>query len=429
MLYLLNVAYTLNGTSILRDVTFSIDSGDKVVLEGNNGSGKTILFAIIQGKLAMTSGQIITTTSPLKIMSISESLPHTDQTVKDFLFMHSDDINILLAIEILAGLGMVQETLNKPLKYISAGNQMRLLIAFGIASAPDILLLDEPDKFLDIESKIYLTELLRNYSKTLILISHDNELKASVATKKITLPDRKVVYAYDFKINSPRQKLSGLIFSSSDASIGYDKPCVSGIKAEVLHDARVGILGRNGSNKSTICKLVAGSIAPLSGQVFRQDGLKVGYLSQEIVERLDQNLTVQQIMHDAFPESSFEELCIQLQTFELAAELMTFRISNLSSGERTRLAFVLLNKDQFNILVLDEPTIHLDQHGKNLLILAVNKFSGPILIISHDMDFLRRVTNQYWLTAEGQFSVYAGSLDDYRKSALQRSQQMTPLSL
>lgn len=415
MLQFLDVKYVISGRIIVDKLSFTLEIGDKAALVGDNGSGKSTVFRLIQGIIFPTEGKILFRPD-LKIHSIDTQNPTITITVRELLLSQHNQSQIILILNTLSQLGFQQENLDKPIEYLSAGNKMRLLLATGITLKPELLLLDEPDKFLDIESQIALVHILREYQGTFILITFNDALRRQVTNKTIMLVDPRLRPTPSFTFSPHRLSHSGMFFSYTNVSVGYGKPVLSGITATVNPKDRIAILGRNGSNKSTICKLIADKVAPLEGTVYKLSGLEVGYFHS--INAFNKDTTVLEELHEAYNNLEPEVLIDILGSFGLGPEIVSNKLSTLSSGEITRLSIAILNKNPYNIIIFDEPTVHLDDSGKALLIDAINNFSGAVVIISHDVDFMRQAAKQYWVAAEGKFSVYDRDIDDYLKSAL-----------
>jgi len=152
---------------------------------------------------------------------------------------------------------------------------------------------------------------------------------------------------------------------------------------------KVALIGRNGAGKSTFIKMIMGEIEPDSGEIIKGQNLKIGYYSQEL-EALDfnKNLLETVAFYKAFPE---EKIRAHLAAFLFTGDKVYQRVGSLSGGEKTRLSIALLLLDNFNMLILDEPTTYLDVMSQRIILEAIKRYKGTILIVSHTEDFIKEL--------------------------------------
>ena len=226
-------------------------------------------------------------------------------------------------------------------------------------------------------------------------------------------------FAFDFlePERSPRPvvKLEG-------ASFGYGgHPVLREVSMTLAPGDRVALLGANGTGKSTLMRGVAGRIAPGAGAVERSPDARIGYFAQHRLDQLDPHRTPLELARAAAPGMREQEMRDFLGGFGFGALPATSRIAPLSGGEKTRLALALLVLERPNLLLLDEPTNHLDLDMRQALALALQSYSGALVLVSHDRHLLRLVSDSLWLVAGARAAPFAGDLDDYRRWLSERS--------
>ena len=186
-------------------------------------------------------------------------------------------------------------------------------------------------------------------------------------------------------------------------------------------DDRIALLGANGNGKSTLAKLLAERLAPLSGEVRRGPRLKVGYFAQHQTDELVAAENPIDHMARAIPNATPPKLRAQLARFGLDADRAETPIANLSGGEKARLLLALATRDAPQLLILDEPTNHLDIDARDALVKALSDFQGAVLLITHDPHLVELVADRLWLVGDGSVKPFDGDLDDYRALLVERA--------
>jgi len=199
-------------------------------------------------------------------------------------------------------------------------------------------------------------------------------------------------------------------------AIGYDGvPVLRGISLSVDMDDRIALLGANGNGKSTLAKLIAGRMVPISGEMRRAARLTVGYFAQHQTEELVLGESPIDHMQRAMPLAAIAKVRAQLARFGLDADRAETRVGDLSGGEKARLLLALATRDAPHLLVLDEPTNHLDIDAREALVRALSAYTGAVLLITHDPHLVELVADRLWLVADGKVIDYDGDLDEYRE--------------
>jgi ATPase subunit of ABC transporter with duplicated ATPase domains len=243
-----------------------------------------------------------------------------------------------------------------------------------------------------------------------------SRVKALEKIEKIELPKRRRVVRFDFR-QPPRS--GDLVASIEDLGKAYGRRVLyDGFSMTIRRGERWAVMGRNGAGKTTLLKMVAGVLSPDAGAVRLGASLKMGYFSQQALDLLDPDRTIdEQLQHD-FPHESIGVLRNLAGAFQFSGDEVDKKIRSLSGGERTRLVMARMLLDPPNFLVLDEPTNHLDLATKEMLVDALGGFEGTMLFVSHDRSFLRGLSNRV-LELGGETGhdaephLYPGSYADY----------------
>jgi ATP-binding cassette subfamily F protein 3 len=224
------------------------------------------------------------------------------------------------------------------------------------------------------------------------------------------------VYAdspYRFSFTDP-EKMSNPLLVLDDVSIGYDgMPVLQGIRRSVLPGARIGVLGVNGAGKSTLLKCLVGSLEPLGGELIRGQHSHVGYFAQHQLETLDADRSALAQLSRAHPQRKEQWCRDYLGSWGFSGGQAERPVRTFSGGEKARLALAMIALTGPALLVLDEPTNHLDLDMREALGLALQDYTGALLLVSHDRSLLKRTVDELWLVEGGRVETYAGDLDSY----------------
>ncbi|MEO2219182.1 ATP-binding cassette domain-containing protein [Chromobacterium vaccinii] len=220
---------------------------------------------------------------------------------------------------------------------------------------------------------------------------------------------------FDFHFDSP-EHLPNPLLKLDKASAGYgDKTILSGISLSVEAGARIGLLGVNGAGKSTLVKLLSSDLAPQTGERVNAQMLKIGYFAQHTLETLRPDESPLQHMQRLAPTTRELELRSFLGGFNFRGDAATDPVGPMSGGEKARLALAMIVWQKPNLLLLDEPTNHLDLEMRHALTLALQDFTGALIVVSHDRSLLESTTDVFWLVSGGKVQPFDGDLEDYRQ--------------
>ena len=198
------------------------------------------------------------------------------------------------------------------------------------------------------------------------------------------------------------------------AMVGYDEtPILSRLNLRLDPDDRVALLGRNGNGKTTLARLLAAQLTPMTGGITASGKMRVGYFTQYQVEELDTDQTPLEHMGLVMKGASPSAVRAQLGRFGFQGQKATTAVGKLSGGERARLALALITRDAPHMLILDEPTNHLDVDAREALIQALNAYTGAVIIVSHDRRMIEMTADRLVLVDRGTAREFDGTLDDY----------------
>jgi ATP-binding cassette subfamily F protein 3 len=218
---------------------------------------------------------------------------------------------------------------------------------------------------------------------------------------------------FKFSFRKP-DKLPNPLLRITDASVGYgDTPLLNKIKFELHNDARIGLLGPNGAGKSTLIKLLASELSPMSGDLHFAKDTRVAYFAQHQLEQLNVGNTALQHLRDLAPDAPEADLRTFLGGFGFHGDRVFETVGPFSGGEKARLVLAMLVYQKPNLLLLDEPSNHLDIQMRHALTVALQDYSGGIVLISHDRHLLKMACDKLLLVHGGQVSEFDGDIEGY----------------
>ncbi|MBD0413793.1 ABC-F family ATP-binding cassette domain-containing protein [Oryzicola mucosus] len=228
---------------------------------------------------------------------------------------------------------------------------------------------------------------------------------------KVEPPKRRQTVSFEFQ-PAPRSGEDVVTLKNVHKSYG-SRTIYEGLDFQVRRKERWCIMGINGAGKSTLLKLVAGASDPDNGTVARGPSVKMGYFAQHAMDLLDGERTVFQSLEDNFPQAGQAPLRALAGCFGFSGDEIEKKCRVLSGGEKARLVMAIMLFDPPNLLVLDEPSNHLDIATKEMLITALSQYEGTMLFVSHDRHFLAALSNRVLeLTPDG-IHTYGGGYTEY----------------
>jgi ATP-binding cassette, subfamily F, member 3 len=459
---------------ILKESNFVVRKGTKLTLMGQNGAGKSTLFGMITGENEIKEGRIIIEPD-VKIAIAKQTISHTlwDMTVREFLLINLEKpdkngkVNKVYdidrkAIDSFNTVKLPIAFLDKKIKELSGGQKGRLLIAEALVQKPDILLLDEPTNNLDKDGIKLLTEFMKSYNGTAIVISHDESflnafthgiLYVNVQNNKVeqyvgnyfkALEEIKRRVEKEERDNAQREKemkekyekvnyfaLKGgemrkrasklreeieelkedvIDVRKDDKTIkNFDIPCqeeIGGIimhltEVEILREGeivkkevnielrkgdRLQIIGPNGIGKTTLLEKIAHR--KIDAKI--KSEIEIGYYRQDF-STLDFEKSAYTELAGIFKRLDDQKVRATASKFLLTGKELSTPIGNLSEGQKGLLMFAYLTLQQPGILILDEPTNHINFRHIPAINEAIKKFEGVTIIVSHSNDFVRKL--------------------------------------
>ena len=219
-----------------------------------------------------------------------------------------------------------------------------------------------------------------------------SRVKALEKIEKIELPKKRRIVKFDFR-QPPRSGEQVAVLEHLTKQYGR-RVVHQDLSLNIRRGERWCVMGKNGAGKSTLLKMVAGAVPPDEGSVTLGASLKMGYFSQQALDVLDPDLTIEEQLQRDFPHESIGVLRNLAGAFQFSGEDVDKKVRMLSGGEKTRLVMARMLLNPPNFLVLDEPTNHLDLATKEMLLEALSGFEGTMLFVSHDRAFLRALSNR-----------------------------------
>ncbi|MFN3211757.1 MAG: ABC-F family ATP-binding cassette domain-containing protein [Henriciella sp.] len=235
-----------------------------------------------------------------------------------------------------------------------------------------------------------------------------------------------------FSFSTPEGKLAPPMLELQEATLGYgdDAIILEHVNLRLDPDDRIAIVGTNGQGKTTLVKSIAERLPLMGGNRVVPKAIKIGYFSQDQMDELTLGETVLDHVRRALPrDTSIARQRAVAAGMGFSHEKVETKVEKLSGGEKVRLLLGLMAIEQPHVLILDEPTSHLDIDSREALIYALNDFQGAVLLITHDVYLAEATADQLWLVKDGEATRYDGDLQDYRALVLRADRdQAEPVS-
>ena len=503
------ITKAFGGDTILNNINFLINEGEKAALIGINGAGKTTLLKIITGEYEADGGevvlqkgatmgylsQVIDVTSrrtiyeemldaKKEIIDMEQNIRTLEQSISRLSgeelenamenysrlterfekangYAWKSEIN-----GVLKGLGFTEEEFDTPIHTLSGGQKTRVALSRILLTQPDILLLDEPTNHLDMDAIRWLETFLGNYRGAVLIVSHDRYFLDRVVSKVIEIEagdsqtflgnysqyaekkkaqrdaqmklylnqqqeikhqeevitklrsfnreksirraesrekmldkmervDKPVVLNSRMRIALEPEVMSGNdVLTIENLSKSFEnKPLFRNLNLSIQRGEVVGLLGANGTGKTTLLKIINRHLRPDGGKIHYGAKVSIGYYDQE-QHVLNDEKTIFDEISDAYPKLTNTRIRNVLAAFLFTGDRVFQQIGTLSGGEKGRVSLAKLMLSNANFLILDEPTNHLDIQSREILEDAINAYEGTVFYVSHDRYFINQTATR-----------------------------------
>ena len=540
MIGLSNITKMMGGIPLYTGASFQIHRGEKIGLVGPNGTGKTTFFRLIVGELkpdegnisiqnntkiayfSQNVGEMSGKTALDEVISGNKRISALSERLNEYHIkladpeLDTDKMPVILekmgndqaeyevnggyeiesdAQEILTGLGIFPEDHNKPVEDFSSGWKMRIALAKVLIMNPDLILMDEPTNYLDMETIIWLEEWLLNFKGAFLLTTHDREFMNKVVKKIIEVSNGKVTtFSGDYNFYEREKAIllrnNAAKFSRQQSMLKKEEEFIARFKARASHAAqvqsrvkkidkiekvelvpedneinielaeiqrggndvisiknlgkswinsdgsmnpvfssltamverqnRIAVVGVNGAGKSTFLRVISHQIKLTEGEAVIGPSISIGYFGQSTMEQLNSEATVLEEVQSKLSQMSEPNVRNLLASFLFRGDEVYKKIKHLSGGEKARVIMAYLLSLPYNCMILDEPTNHLDIKSRVILLQALKRYQGTILLVSHDRYFLKELVDRVFEVDHGLIKVYEGGYKYYLECKNQR---------
>ena len=251
-------------------------------------------------------------------------------------------------------------------------------------------------------------------------VSHAAQVQSRIKKlekiERIELPPQQKVIKFEFK-EPPRTgddvfvfKNLGKTWNSPDMP---EKTVFTDLSGMVQREDKIAVVGINGAGKSTLLKVLSGRTQQTQGSFKTGANVNIGYFSQHSMDILYPSKTIFETIQETLPLVGRGVIMNLCGAFMFSGDQVEKKISSLSGGEKSRVVIASILGQPVNVLVLDEPTNHLDIQSREILLNALKKFTGTIIVVSHDRYFLRELVNRVFEIDHGQMTAYEGDYEYY----------------
>ncbi len=534
MIYQINNGTVKYAADIILDhINFEIRNNEKIAVVGRNGCGKTTLFKLITGMLELDNpdseedswisragnttigflqqisfenenrtaeeelltayAKVLAWREKLEQLCIRMETDPSEEVLEAYsktlmLFEHAGGYTYQSEMEtIVTKFGFRITDLKRPIQSFSGGQRTKLAFIRLLLSKPDVLLLDEPTNHLDMPTIEWLEGYLKQYPKSVVIISHDRMFLDRIADVTYEIEHRRMTryqgnyssFVKQKRINWDKQQKDYLLqqkeimrlmtliekykhhptkvamtksklkqiehmdiidapekydlksfhaeFSPKRAGgqdvlkvnhlvIGYDKPLCQ-VDFELKKGQKLAVIGENGIGKSTLLKTLVKQVEQLEGSFSYGFQIDIGYFDQQLAQH-ENDRTVLEDFCEGFPDMLLSEARSALGCFLFGQDTVYKKVSQLSGGEKVRLSLAKILRKRPNLLILDEPTNHMDIVGKEALETMLINYEGTVLFVSHDRYFVQKIADSLLVFEQGEVSYYPFGYQEYAERSI-----------
>ncbi len=243
-----------------------------------------------------------------------------------------------------------------------------------------------------------------------------SRIKILEKMKPIMIEENQKVPTFNFEKVT---KFSPPLITIEQASVGYSNvPILKNINLSIDPDDRIGLLGVNGEGKSTFSKLIAKKLNSMKGKLNYPNKLKIGYFAQHQLDELRPNETPFEHLYSKLDKEIPSKIRARLGSVGFTQDTMDIEVKRLSGGQKARLLLLLVVIEKPDLIILDEPTNHLDIESREALIMALNNYTGSLILVSHDAFLVERLVDRLLIIKDGNVSEFSGDIYEYKKIIL-----------
>lgn len=223
---------------------------------------------------------------------------------------------------------------------------------------------------------------------------------------------------FSFEFQKP-DRISNPIIAMKNVTLGYDEKIIlKKINLSIMTGERIGLLGVNGAGKTTLIKAICGELKPMNGTITKTSAV-IGYFAQHQMDYMPLNESPLFILKEKYQYKTEKELLNFLGGFNFNRDQALTPLKQFSGGEKARFALAMIIMQKPSLLLLDEPTNHLDLEVRQALMLALQKYEGTLILVSHDRYLMRTLVDDLYLVNNGKVERFSGSVEEYQaQSAL-----------
>ena len=243
-----------------------------------------------------------------------------------------------------------------------------------------------------------------------------SRIKILEKMKPIIIEENQKVPTFNFEKNT---KFAPPLITIEQASVGYNNiPILKNINLSIDPDDRIALLGVNGEGKSTLSKLIAKKLNSMKGKLNYPKKLKIGYFAQHQLDELRSNETPFEHLYSKLDKEVPSKIRAKLGSVGFTQDTMDIEVKRLSGGQKARLLLLLVVIEKPDLLILDEPTNHLDVESREALIIALNDYTGSLILVTHDAFLVERLVDRLLIIKDGNVSEFLGDINEYKKVVL-----------